>query len=278
LTSEGDTFRSTLSSNGQRLYYLKRSEPTGNVEIWVTDLASGKSTSLLPGYGVEGGLVPINYAVSRDEKRIVFAMRDEKGLSHLWIAPTGRRTSPQRLESQESEDSPFFLPDGDLIYRGNRGGKNYLYTKKPDGTGEKRVIDEPILDVETLSPDGKWVIAARGNLNDEEHTYQVLAYPTGGGTPVVMCRTFCWVDWDASGTHMFFKFMNGRDRNSYFLAPEPGRAAPRLPPGGVVDGQELRALNKVKAIAAEVESAMTPDFYSYARTTVRRNLYRIPIQ
>jgi eukaryotic-like serine/threonine-protein kinase len=278
LTSEGDTFRSTLSSNGQRLYYLKRSEPTGNVEIWVTDLASGKSTSLLPGYGVEGGLVPINYAVSRDEKRIVFAMRDEKGFSHLWIAPTGRRTSPQRLESQESEDSPFFLPDGDLIYRGNRGGKNYLYTKKPDGTGEKRVIDEPILDVETLSPDGKWVIAARGNLNDEEHTYQVLAYPTGGGTPVVMCRTFCWVDWDASGTHMFFKFMNGRDRNSYFLAPEPGRAAPKLPPGGVVDGQELRALNKVKAIPAEVESAMTPDFYSYARTTVRRNLYRIPIQ
>ena len=276
LTSEGATFRSTFSSDGRRLYYLKRNGTSGNLELWDTDLASGQSESLLPGYGVEPGLLP-NYAVSRDEKRIAFAMRDEKGLSHVWIASAGRRSSPQRLESQENEDSPFFLPDGDLIYRANRGGKNYLYTKKPDGTGEKKVIDEPILDVETLSPDGKWVIAARGNINDEEHTYQMLAYPTGGGTPVVMCRTFCWVDWDASGMHMFFKFMNGRDMSSYFLPPELGRGTPKLPPGGVLDGQELRGLNKVKVIAAEVESAMTPDFYSYTRTSIRRNLYRIPI-
>ncbi|HXN53190.1 MAG TPA: protein kinase [Candidatus Acidoferrum sp.] len=277
LTSEGATFRSTFSSDGRRLYYLKRNGTSGNLELWDTDLASGQSESLLPGYGVEPGLLP-NYAVSRDGKRIALAVRDEKGVSHLWIAPAGRRSAPQQLESQENEDSPFFLPDGDLIYRANRGGKNYLYTKKPDGTGEKKIIDEPILDVETLSPDGKWVIAARGNINDEEHTYQMLAYPTGGGTPIVMCRTFCWVDWDASGMHMFFKFMNGGDMNSYFLPPELGRGTPKLPPGGVLDGQELRGLNKVKVIAAEVESAMTPDFYSYTRTTIRRNLYRIPIQ
>jgi hypothetical protein len=76
---------------------------------------------------------------------------------------------------------------------------------------------------------------------------------------------------------MFFKFMNGRDMNSYFLALEPGRIAPKLPPGGVLDATELRALNKVKAVAVEVDSAMTPDVYSYSRNTIRRNLYRIPI-
>jgi len=73
------------------------------------------------------------------------------------------------LESQESEDSPLFLPDGDLIYRTNRGGKNYLYTKKQDGTGERKLVNEPILDVEKLSPDGKWVVATRSNNEDEEH-------------------------------------------------------------------------------------------------------------
>jgi eukaryotic-like serine/threonine-protein kinase len=278
LTSEGNALMSTFSSDGRRLYYLKRSGPTGNIEIWLTELAGGKSTSLLPGYAVEGALVPRNYAFSKDEKQIVFAMRDEKGLSHLWIAPAGRRSSPQRLDSQESEDSPFFLPSGDLIYRANRGGKNYLYTKKSDGTGEKRLVDEPILDVETLSPDGKWVIAARGNVNDEEHTYQVLAYPTGDGTPVVMCRTLCWIDWDVSGTHTFFKFMSGRDTNSYFVATEPGRGVPKLPPGGVLNAQELRAHCNVKVVPAEVESAVSPDLYSYSRASIRRNLYRIPIQ
>jgi eukaryotic-like serine/threonine-protein kinase len=276
LTSEGDTSLSTFSSDGRQLYYLKSSGPSGNSEIWVTDLASGQTQNLLPGYGVESGLVPKNYAISRDGKRIALAMRDEKGLSHVWIASTGRRSSPQRLESQESEDSPFFLPDGDMIYRANRGGNNYLYTRKVDGSGEKKLIDEPILDVETLSPDGKWAIVARGNNEDEEHPYQVLAYPTGGGTPVVLCRTLCLADWDISGTHMFFRFMGREDVKSYFLATENGQAQ-KLPAGGVTGGQDLQALNNAKVVPAEVVSAMTPDLYSYSRTTIRRNLYRIPI-
>jgi len=52
---------------------------------------------------------------------------------------------------------------------------------------------------------------------------------------------------------------------------------PKLPPDGVLSGQELRAL-RAKAVPAEVASAMTPDLYSYTRTSIRRNLYRIPIQ
>jgi len=278
LTSEGDTFEPTFSSDGRRIYYLKRSGPTGNAEVLVTELATGQSEGLLPGYGVEGGLLPRNYAVSRDGKRIAFAMRDEKGLSHVWIAPIGRRSSPKQLESQESEDSPLFLPDGDLIYRANRGGKNYLYTKKQDGSGERKLVNEPILDVEKLSPDGKWVVATRSNNEDEEHPYRVLAYPTGQGAPVVLCRTLCSVDWEAGGGHMFFKSMGAQDVSSYFLATESGRGLPKLPTGGILGAQELRALNNVKVVPVHVESAVTPDFYSYSRSTIRRNLYRIPIQ
>jgi hypothetical protein len=121
-------------------------------------------------------------------------------------------------------------------------------------------------------------IAARGDSKDEEHPYQVLAYPTGEGTLVLLCRTLCWIDWDATETHMFFKFMNGRDMSSYFLATERGRGVPKLPPSGVHGGQELRTRNNVKVIPAKVESAITSDFYSYSRTSIRRNLYRIPIQ
>jgi serine/threonine protein kinase len=278
LTSEGDTFWPTFSGDGARLYYLKRSRTSGNPELWVTDLASGQSESLLPGYGVEASVVNKNYALSRDEKRIALAVRDEKGVSHLWIAPAGRRSPPQRLESQESEDSPLFLPDGDLIYRANRGGKNYLYTKKQDGTGEKKIMDEPILDLASLSPDGKWATVARSDNKNEEHPYQVLAYPIVGGTPVVLCRTLCWTGWDASGTHMFFNFQAGKDYiNAYFLLTENGHGVPKLPSDGVLSGQELRAL-RAKAVAAEVASAMTPDLYSYTRISIRRNLYRIPIQ
>jgi len=278
LTSEGDTFWPTFSADGARLYFLKRNGTSVNPELWDTELANGQSESLLPGYGVEVGAIAKNYAVSRDGKRIALAVRDEKGVSHLWIAPAGRRSAPQQLESQESEDSPFFLPDGDLIYRANRGGKNYLYTKKQDGTNERKIVDEAILDLLTVSPDGKWAIAARSNDKDEEHLTPALAYPIGAGTPVVLCRTPCWTGWDASGTHMFFVFWDGKDTNTYFLPTENGRGVPKLPAGGVLSGQELRALGKVKVVPIQAESVMTPDLYSYTRTSIRRNLYRIPIQ
>jgi serine/threonine protein kinase/Tol biopolymer transport system component len=275
LTSEGDAFRPTFSSDGTRVYYLKRNGATGSPELWDTDLASGRSESLLPGYGVEVGFTPKNYAVSRDGKRIALAVRDEKGVSHLWIAAAGRRSAPQRLESQESEDSPLFLPDGDLIYRASRGGKNYLYTKKKDGTGEKKIVDEPILDLETLSPDGKWVIAARSDKN-EEHPFQLMAYPTGSGNPVLLCPTLCMTDWDASGAHMFFWM--GRDTNTYVLTTENGRGLPKLPASGVLTPQQFKVLSNVKVLPEQVESAVTPDIYVYTRTSTRRNLYRIPIQ
>ena len=51
-------------------------------------------------------------------------MKDEKGMSHVWIAPTDHRSSPHKLESTENEDSPRWLPDGELIYRA-RGRKEF---------------------------------------------------------------------------------------------------------------------------------------------------------
>jgi Tol biopolymer transport system component len=277
LTTEGDTFRTTFSSDGRRLYYLKSSRPSGQAELWDMDLASGQSESLLPGYGVEVGLAPKNYAISGDGKRIVFGTRDEKWISHLLLAPAGRRTSPQRLDSPGNEDSPLFLPNGDLIYRANRDGKNYLYSKKQDGTGEKKIMEEPILEFEALSPDGKWAIVALSN-KDEEHPYRIMAYPIAEeGRPVVLCRTICIVDWDLSGRYMLIRFQGGRDPNTYFVATENGRAVPKFPVGGVANGQELRALEHVTVVPEIVESAMSPEVYSYSRASIRRNLYRIPI-
>ncbi len=93
---------------------------------------------------------------------------------------------------------------------------------------------------------------------------------------MILCQTLCTADWDASGTHMFFKF-GGRATDTYFLATDNGRGTPKLPAGGVSSGQELRVLNSVKMVPEDVESAISPDFYSYSRISIRRNLYRIPI-
>jgi Tol biopolymer transport system component len=278
LTSEGDTFSPTFSSDGTRLYYLKRDASTGDGELWYTQLAGGHTERLLPGYEVEGGLFQSNYAVSADGSRIAAAIRDEKGVSHIWVADAGRRSSPQQLTSQESEDTPFFLPNGDLIYRASQAGKNFIYTRKQDGAAARKIADDVILEMQSPSPDGKWVIAARGRSKDQDHPYQVLAYPIGSGTPVLLCQTLCWPQWDANGAHVFFTSIDSRDTNTYFVPTESGRALPKLPGNGITAGQELRAIKGTQVIPRGVASAMSPDVYAYSRTNIRRNLYRIPIQ
>jgi predicted phage-related endonuclease len=63
-----------------------RSGQNPEVELWVTELASGKIEPALPGSTVESRFTSGNYAVSRDEKRIVFAKKRQNGISHLWLA------------------------------------------------------------------------------------------------------------------------------------------------------------------------------------------------
>jgi eukaryotic-like serine/threonine-protein kinase len=278
LSSEGSTFATTFSSDHEQLYYLKSSGRGGNVEIWRTELASGQSEPVIPGYTMEVGFESKNYALSRDGKRIAFVRKDEKGISHLWIASTDRRSSPQQLDSEESEDSPYFLPDGDLLYRGSRNGSNYLFTRKQDGTGGKKILDEPILLFYSASPDGRWAMLAQKEAADEDHTAHAIAYPMAGGVKVPLCRAICSGGWDASGTHFYLSFLGDRAGNTYFIPMGYHGDMPKLPENGVIKGEELSGLAGIVTSKVWVDSAVTPDHYSFTHSNNRRNLFRIPIQ
>jgi hypothetical protein len=66
MTSEGDAAVGTLSSDGTKLFYLKRIGQSEEVELWSTELRSGRSERVVPGYGIESGLDSKNYAITRD--------------------------------------------------------------------------------------------------------------------------------------------------------------------------------------------------------------------
>jgi Tol biopolymer transport system component len=169
ISSEGNAVAPSFSSDGSSLYFLMTNGQTPGFELWVKDLAKGKVERLLPGHSMEG------YSVSRDGKEVAFAMNDKSGRSSLWIAPTNRRSSPLRISSTAIEDSPYFLPDGDLVFRAIEGDSNFLYRMKADGTGRRKIISERIFDVHAVSPDGRWVVAgAQGP--DQEHTVAAKAF------------------------------------------------------------------------------------------------------
>jgi eukaryotic-like serine/threonine-protein kinase len=275
LSSEGSAFYTTFSHDHSQLFYVKSTSKQG-AELWKLEISTGHTERLLPGYEFEVGTESKNYSISADDKRIVFVRKDEKGISHLWVAPTDRHSSPYMLESAESEDSPEFLPNGDLIFRGSRGGNNYLLTRKVDGSGEKKVLNEPILDFFALSPDGKWALGGQNYAKDEEHPVRLLAFATDGSTSVPLCRNICTGGWDLSGAHLFLSFLD-QESKTYFMPMGKHGEMPKFPDGGAAKGTELATIPGVKLAPVWVESAVSPDVYSFTQSNNRRNLYRIPL-
>ena len=268
ISSEGNAGWPSFSVDGNSLYFLMINGQSHLSELWMKDLSSGKMDRVLPGYSMNG------YSVSHDGKRLAFAAKDAAGHAGIWIAPMNRRSSPVRISSTEVEDSPHFLPDGDLIFRVFEGGSNFLYRMKTDGTGRSKIMAQRVLDLYTVSPDGRWVIVAAPN-SDQERTVATKAFRLGGNEEVLVCLGYCLIDWDASGKFMFVSFKTG---HSYALPLAQQFGLPRLPPAGLSQVEDFPSEKTAIALPDFVESAISPSFYAYSKRNTRRNLYRIQLQ
>jgi serine/threonine protein kinase/Tol biopolymer transport system component len=267
ISSEGNASKPEFSSDGRNLYFLMANGQTQGAELWVKNLKSATSERVLPGYAME------NYSVSRDEKEVAFVMNDQSGHSSLWVAPTSRRSSPVHISSTAQEDSPFFLPDGELVFRAVEGGSNFLYRMNADGTGRRKINPERILDFISVSSDGQWLVAGSPNA-DEERTASLKAFSADGSRIVTLCAGYCGLDWDRSGKFAFLfypEFING----SYPI-PLTHEGLPKIPPAGITRAEDFTN-PRTSAIPWEVESAVDPTVYAYTRQNTRRNLYRIPL-
>jgi Tol biopolymer transport system component len=270
VSSEGYARNPSFSSDRNRLYFLMVNGQSNLSELWVKDLSSGKMDKVLPGYSMA------SYSVSRDGKQIAFTANDTARHASLWIAPMNRRSSPVRISSTEIEDSPFFLPDGDLIFRAVENGSNFLYRMKPDGSGRRKITPERILDLHSVAPDGHWIFASAPNPG-EEQTAATKAFSVDGTQSVKVCLGYCQLMWDPDGKFVYLFFPALSD-NTYALPIVSDSGLPNLPPNGVVRLEDLKPAKAVVNIPDYVESAISPSFYAYARRNTRRNLYRIPLQ
>jgi serine/threonine protein kinase/Tol biopolymer transport system component len=269
IDSEGDAFAPLFSSDGTSLYFLTNNGQTRGDELFVKDLASGKLERLVPGYGMG------SYTISRDGKQVAFVMGDRSGHSALWIAPTSRRSSPVRISSNAIEDSPHFLPDGDLVFRAVEGGSNFLYRMKADGAERRKITSEHVMDFIAASPDGRWLVAASPG-SDPEHHVVTKAFAVDGSRAVTLCAGYCLVNWDMAGKFAFF-YRDPPFQGSYPVPVLPDTGLPRLPPEGIERMEEMKAAKAAPAIPRSVESAVSPSVYAYTRQNTRRNLYRISL-
>jgi dipeptidyl aminopeptidase/acylaminoacyl peptidase len=269
ISSEGISLSPSFSSDGNSLYFMMANGQTAGFELWIKDLVSGKMERLLPGYSID------QYSVSRDGKQVAFAMSDQSGHPSLWIAPTTRRSSPVRISTTVIEDSPFFLPDGDVVFRAGEGGSNFIYRMKVDGTGRRKVTSERILDAVGVSPDGRWLIASTPG-PDSDHPNVAKAFPLNGGQSVAVCLDYCQLIWDTSGKFLYLSLPSIRE-STYALPVRQDSGLPKLPPQGIARIEDFASAKSPAEIPWFVSSAVSPSVYAYTRQNTRRNLYRIPL-
>ena len=270
ISSEGNAYGASFSSDGKKLYYLMANGKASDYELWIRDLTDGKTEKFLPGYSMSA------YSVSVDGGEVAFEMEDQNGRSSLWVAPTSRRSSPVRVSSDGNDDFPIFLPDGDVVFRSVENGTNFLYRMKADGTGRHKVIPGRVFDVYSAAPDGRWIIASSPG-PDQEHTAQISAIAADGSKTVPLCQGYCQASWDVTGKFVYVYF--DALRNVTFPLPLlHDSGLPILPAAGIASVEDFTNAKAATVIPRLVDSAISPSVYAYSIRNTRRNLYRIPLQ
>ena len=166
-----------------------------------------------------------------------------------------------------------------MSFRDSEGKSNFVYRMKEDGTDRRKIMPDPIIHLYGVSPDGQWV-AAMAAVSGEETSWAVLAYPSGGGSPVRICD-ICLVTWGPDGKllYLWFGGMVGRGLGKTFvIGLPPGKALPALPRAGLRAEADLAGLPVLQVID---RSGISPGpnrlVYAFSQVTAHRNLYRIPV-
>jgi hypothetical protein len=240
------------------------------------DLTSGKINSVLPGVSVT------DYDISRDEKEVAFTS-DSSGESQIWLASLDRRTPPRQVA--RGGDQVSFAGDGHLVFRSLQEKTNLLVRIKKDGTGRERITTAPVLDKNSTSPDGEWVLVSSPGAGVDAVPATIAVPIDGGGSPKRICAPTCQAGWSSDGKFFYVS----TDPSSAAISPEaPGKAlAIPVPAGKSLPDLPVSGINLAAAVAelpdtrviehGPLSTGPDPSTFVFTKTDLQRNLFRIPL-
>ncbi len=236
-------------------------------EVWVADLESGRSAPLVPGFQA------LAYDISADGREVVMEAEDHEGTPRLWLTPFERKSPPRQIPNVEGRQPSF--GSGEVFFRGTDRTDGFAYRVRLDGTGMHKAVEQPILMMGAVSPDGQWIVGwAHLPGNESPATY---AFPLAGGAPVRLSERV-FLQWSRGGGLSSLSDLPFAEGRTYIVPLSPGEALPPIPAGGFSSEQEVASLPRAHRIdILNVVPGPSPDVYAFSRGTTQRNLYRIPV-
>ncbi|MGB7281250.1 MAG: winged helix-turn-helix domain-containing protein [Candidatus Acidiferrum sp.] len=274
ISSEGYADSPKFSRDGKKLYYLAyrqgASGQSSNAELWVADLEGGHSERLLPDTLVS------DYDVSSDGEKVVFSAADAENRSHLWLASLDPGSPARQFVSSVNEDEPHWDSAGYIYFRAAEGRFNLLYRMKQDGSERIRLLPDPVLDIQAISPDGRWALAAQAQSHGP--TALLLASPLDGGTPAIVCPGYCVARWTPDGKTFSVTISTMAGTETLVAPVSQASSLPRLPPAGILTQTDLQSISGARVVNGAILLGPLPGLSASLHPEVHRNLYRVALK
>jgi Tol biopolymer transport system component len=281
---EGFSFDPRITPDGKRLCYriLKGALPTSDPsELRMVDLDSGRDEPLLPGFAVVGA-PRRTYDVSPDGRQIVVTALGQKGEHRLWLVPLDRRLRPREIPNAQG-DHPLFGSSGVIFFRRLEGDSAFAYRIRDDGTELKKVFDQPVAGLSGISPDGDWLVVKVPGTNGSS----TLALPVHQDSPgrVIATAGISFSDfdvqWSRDAKSIYLRVPVNPEQwaagRTYILPLVKGSMWPKMPVEGFQAEADITK-SPGSILLNEFDCpGPTPEIYAFARMTVQRNLFRIPL-
>jgi Tol biopolymer transport system component len=278
ISLEGYAFWPLLSADARQICFRIGPQGASGLspsELWVADVASGQKRRLFQDRLITG------YDLSEDGQ-VVAAVVEHDGHKRLWLTSIERPDLPTQISGSADGDNPSFGRNGEILFRGQEGNREYLFRIRRDGEDRERLAEVGGNYFGAVSPDGQWrsgggMVAGSG----------VDMYSTHNETPM---RTMPFsqgvgrVRWSAGAHYVYLSiqytqssaFAVGR---TYILPLKPGQVFPALPRDGFRTEADIAAVPGVQILPyGDVALGASPAIYAFSRITATRNLYRIPLQ
>jgi serine/threonine protein kinase len=287
ITSEGFSFFPTLSRDGTKVYYLKRvmgSHSYFSGELWASDVATGAAERLF------GGLVLTHFSISQDEKKVVFATEQGQARSGIWVGWLDGTQAPRQL-TFGGEFRAFFGKPGQILYQGTQTSPKVMSIKE-DGSGQVVVSDIEIMQLQSVSPDGRWVVVGvtpPGGHGDRNA--MTIAVPLEGGAPITICdkcslgfgtsrSSSPLLSWGLDGKWLYVSLRHFPSRSpKTVVIPIKSGAPPVALAQGFDSEEDFARIPGAHLINQDdVSPGMSPNYFVSTHRSAKANLFRIYLE